>query len=441
MESAESRSEVISDEPVFTVERSEIKAERPGRRDPNEKHSRNRQRGNHGFAKGFLSGAVVAVIVTTAVISAAPGIESGQLFSSGEKVLDSDTANKIETLAAYIQSSYYEDVDIEDLREGLYEGLFENLDIYSQYYTAEEYESLLESSLEGTYCGIGTSLQQDTETMMVSVVRVYEGSPAEEAGLEAGDVIYMVDEYEATSMELSELVTYIRGEESTTVHLVTYRNGEEIEYDIERRNLTFPTVSSEMLDDSVGYIAVSEFTDATTEQFSTALDELQDAGMESLIVDLRSNPGGVLTTVCDMLDEILPEGLILYTEDREGNREEYMSTDDTSLDLPLVVLVDENSASASEIFAGAIQDREAGTIVGTTTYGKGVVQSIRTLSDGTAFKVTTHRYYTPGGTCIQDIGITPDVEIEYEFLGGEDDEYSYELDNQIQKALEILQEE
>lgn len=401
---------------------------------------KNHQKHTRRFASGFLAGAVTAAIAVTAIFSLAPGT-GGILWSSSERVLDSETTEKIETLASYIQSTYYEEVDIEDLREGLYEGLFENLDAYSQYYTEEEYESLLESSLEGTYCGIGASLQQDTETMMVTVVRVYEGSPAEEAGLEAGDVIYMVDDYEATSMELSELVTHIRGEESTTVHLVTYRNGEEIEYDIERKNLTFPTVSSDMLDGSIGYIAVSEFTEATTEQFTEALDDLQEQGMEALIVDLRSNPGGVLTTVCDMLDEILPEGLILYTEDRDGNREEYRSTDDTSLELPLVVLVDENSASASEIFAGAIQDREAGTIVGTTTFGKGVVQSIRTLSDGTAFKVTTHRYYTPGGTCIQDIGITPDVEIEYEFLGGEDDEYSYELDNQIQKALEILREE
>jgi len=395
---------------------------------------------NRGFAKGVLAGVIVAVVVTVGVFAVMTRVGTGLIsLSSYEQVLDTETVEKIETLAAYIQSTYYEDVDIEDLREGLYEGLFANLDAYSQYYTAEEYEDLLESSLEGTYCGIGASLQQDAETMQVTVVRVYDGSPAQEAGLMAGDVIYMVDDYEATSMELSELVTHIRGEENTTVHLITYRNGEELEYDITRKNLTFPTVSSDLRDVSVGYIAGSEFTEATTEQFETALADLQEAGMEALIVDLRSNPGGVLTTVCDMLDLILPEGLILYTEDRDGNREEYMTTDADSLDLPLVVLVDENSASASEIFAGAIQDRDAGTIVGTTTYGKGVVQSVRSLSDGSAFKVTTHRYYTPGGTCIQDIGITPDVEIEYEFLGGEDDEYSYDLDNQIQKALEILE--
>ncbi|MCD8324336.1 MAG: S41 family peptidase [Clostridiales bacterium] len=405
-----------------------------------EKPEKRAEKKTRGFAKGFLAGVIVAVVVTVGVFAVMTRVGTGLIsLSSYEQVLDTETVEKIETLAAYIQSTYYEDVDIEDLREGLYEGLFANLDAYSQYYTAEEYEDLLESSLEGTYCGIGASLQQDAETMQVTVVRVYDGSPAQEAGLMAGDVIYMVDDYEATSMELSELVTHIRGEENTTVHLITYRNGEELEYDITRKNLTFPTVSSDMLDDSVGYIAVSEFTEATTEQFETALADLQEAGMEALIVDLRSNPGGVLTTVCDMLDLILPEGLILYTEDRDGNREEYMTTDADSLDLPLVVLVDENSASASEIFAGAIQDRDAGTIVGTTTYGKGVVQSVRSLSDGSAFKVTTHRYYTPGGTCIQDIGITPDVEIEYEFLGGEDDEYSYDLDNQIQKALEILE--
>ncbi|MCD8151833.1 MAG: S41 family peptidase [Clostridiales bacterium] len=405
-----------------------------------EKKEKRAEKKNRGFAKGFLAGVIVAVVVTAGIFAVMTRVGTGLIsLSSYDQVLDTETVAKIETLAAYIQSTYYEDVDIEDLREGLYEGLFANLDAYSQYYTAEEYEDLLESSLEGTYCGIGASLQQDAETMQVTVVRVYDGSPAQEAGLMAGDVIYMVDDYEATSMELSELVTHIRGEENTTVHLITYRNGEELEYDITRKNLTFPTVSSDMLDDSVGYIAISEFTEATTEQFETALADLQDAGMEALIVDLRSNPGGVLTTVCDMLDLILPEGLILYTEDRDGNREEYMTTDAASLDLPLVVLVNENSASASEIFAGAIQDRDAGTIVGTTTYGKGVVQSVRSLSDGSAFKVTTHRYYTPGGTCIQDIGITPDVEIEYEFLGGEDDEYSYDLDNQIQKALEILE--
>ncbi len=400
--------------------------------------STGRKKKKRPFLKGFFSGIALTLVVIVAACVLLPNV----IFKSvsTEYVLDAETTSKIEMLAQYIQLYYYEEVDVEDLREGLLKGLFENLDVYSVYYTEAEYASLLESTIEGTYCGIGASLQQDSDTMLVTVVHVYADSPAEEAGLQAGDIIYMVDDYDATSMDLSTLVTHIRGEENTSVHLVTYRNGVEIEYDIERRNLSFPTVSSEMLEGKVGYIEISEFSDTTPDQFAEALSDLQEQGMEALIVDVRSNPGGLLDAVCDILDMILPEGLLLYTEDRYGGSETYTSTNTQSLDLPLVVLVDGNSASASEIFAGAIQDREAGTILGTTTYGKGVVQSVLGLTDGTAFKLTTSSYYTPSGTCIQGIGITPDVELEYEFLGGEDDTYSYEFDNQIQKALSLLTE-
>ncbi|MCD8299965.1 MAG: S41 family peptidase [Clostridiales bacterium] len=403
---------------------------------PQDPGNEKKRRGNGSFWLGMACGVVIAVIVVMVV-----SVRTTGGFASGtDKLLTASTVNKINTLADYIEENYYEDVDIEDLRNGLYEGLFDNLDIYSSYYTEEEYNELLEDTLEGTYCGIGASLQQDAETMTVTVIRVYDGSPAKEAGLMAGDIIYQVDDYDATAMELSELVTHIRGEEETTVHLVTYRNGEEIEYDIERKNMAYPTVVYDMLEENVGYIEVSEFAESTEDQFREALTDLEDQGMDYLIVDLRDNPGGVLTTVCNMLDMILPDGLLLYTEDRDGNREEYTSGDDEFLDIPLAVLVNGNSASASEIFAGAVQDREAGIIIGTTTFGKGVVQSVRTFKDGTAFKLTTSRYFTPGGTCIQDIGITPDDETEYEFLGGEDDTYSYDLDNQIQEAIKRLTE-
>ncbi len=423
--------DTVSEDAVSDAEPEEAAEEVP--QVISEKKNRKTDRKGPGFIKGFLVGIIAAAAVVVVLSFVGNHVES-----SSADVLDESTVEKIETLADYIEENYYEEVDVEDLRNGLYQGLFDNLDIYSQYYTEEEYSELLEDTLEGTYCGIGASLMQDAETMIVTVVRVYDGSPAREAGLMAGDIIYSVDEYDAASMELSELVTHIRGEEETSVHLVTYRNGEEIEYDIERRNMAYPTVVYEMFDENVGYIEISEFAESTEDQFRTALDSLEEQGMEYLIVDLRDNPGGVLTTVCDMLDMILPDGLLLYTEDREGNRTEYTSTDDESLDIPLAVLVNGNSASASEIFAGAVQDRDAGIIIGTTTYGKGVVQSVRSFQDGSAFKLTTHRYFTPGGTCIQDIGITPDDEIEYEFLGGEDDTYSYELDNQIQEAIEQL---
>lgn len=391
-----------------------------------------------GFGKGFAAGIIVAAALFFVITNVSSILQYG--ISSKNTVLDKQTEAKIDALAQYIQETYYEDVDIEDLKEGLYAGLFENLDVYSQYYTAEEYEELYESTVSGTYCGIGASLQQDAETKTVTIIHVYDGSPAKEAGLLEGDLIVSADDYEANEMDLTEFVSHIRGEEGTAVHLTVYRpdEGKNLEFDIERRNLVLPTVTSEMMGET-GYIDVTEFTESTPEQFSDALEDLKEQGMKSLIVDLRANPGGMLDAVCDMLDEILPKGLLVYTEDKEGNRVEYNSTDDKALDLPLVVLVDGNSASASEIFAGAIQDRDAGTIVGTTTYGKGVVQTIRTMKDGSAFKITTNRYFTPGGTCIQDIGIEPDVEVEYEFLGGEDDSYSHEFDNQIRKALELLQ--
>ena len=334
--------------------------------------------------------------------------------SSGD-LLNRDTEQKIESLASYIQSNYYEDVDTETLEEGLYAGLFDNLDVYSQYYTAEEAKELFDTSVSGTYCGIGASLQQDDDSKAVTILHVYDGSPAQESGLQEGDVIISADSYEAASMDLTEFVNHIRGEEGSQVHLVIARSGEaeNLEFDITRKNLVLPTVSSQMLENHTGYIQVTEFTEHTAEQFEEALDSL---------------------------DDILPKGLLVYTEDRSGKRVDYTSTDEKTLDLPLAVLVNGYSASASEIFAGAIQDRKAGTIIGTTTYGKGVVQSILTLKDGSAFKITTNRYFTPSGTCIQGIGITPDEELEYEFTGPEGAGYSVEYDNQIQKALEVLQQ-
>lgn len=402
--------------------------------DNGRKKHKNRKKG--GFGKGFLTG-VISMAVVGAIVS---GVTTGFGRSSG--LLDRTTTNKIQALADYIQSSYYEDVDTDKLQEGLYAGLFDNLDVYSQYYTADEAKQLYETNVSGTYCGIGASLQQDAETKVVTVMHVYDGSPAQESGLQEGDVIVSADSYDASSMELTEFITHIRGEEGTQVHVVIARSGEAdtLEFDVTRKNLVLPTVSQKMLENQTGYIQVTEFTEHTAEQFEEALSELEQEGMTALIVDLRSNPGGMLTAVCDMLDDILPKGLLVYTEDKNGKRVDYSSSDDKSLDVPLAVLVNGSSASASEIFAGAIQDRQAGTIIGTTTYGKGVVQSILSLKDGSAFKLTTNRYFTPNGTCIQGIGITPDVEIEYEFTGPEDAVYSVEYDNQIQKALEVLQQ-
>lgn len=241
-------------------------------------------------------------------------------------------------------------------------------------------------------------------------------------------------------MELSELVTHIRGDKGTTVHMQIAREGEAdyLELDIERDKVEVPTVTSEMLDNHIGYIAITEFAEPTEEQFMQAVNSLKDQGMESVIIDLRDNPGGYLTAVTEILDDILPEGLTVYTEDKYGNRQNYTSDEEHKMDYPMAVLVNENSASASEIFAGAIKDYQYGTLIGTKTFGKGIVQSVRQLSDGSAIKLTTAKYYTPKGNYIHEVGIEPDVELEYEYTGDKNADYDKAYDNQIQKAIEIL---
>ena len=299
-------------------------------------------------------------------------------------------------------------------------------------------------STNANYYGIGAVLSQAKDTMRVTITKVYEDSPAKKAGLKAGDMIVQVGDITATSMELSDLVTKIRGEEGTTVHLKIYRDGENDyqEIDVERGKVDIPTVSSKMLEDSIGYIQVSEFAENTADQFKTAVKDLQDQGMKAMIIDLRDNGGGLLTSCQEMLDEILPEGTVVYTEDKYGNRQDLTSDAEHYLDLPLTVLVNGNSASASEIFAGAIRDFDYGTLIGTKTFGKGIVQNIKQLADGSAYKLTVAKYYTPSGEYIHGKGIEPDVTLEYEYTGDTDaDAYDQMKDNQVLKAIEVLQSE
>lgn len=362
---------------------------------------------------------------------------------SYDSLLDQSTVDKINYLAADIQANYYEDVDVDAMKEGLYQGLFNALDQYSQYFTKEEYEELMKSDVSGSYSGIGATLNQNSDTKQVTVVSVQDGSPAQEAGIQAGDVIVKADDYTAADMELSEFVSHLKGEEGTKVTVQIYRSSDHSYKDLTltRKSLEIKTVDSQMLENNVGYIRITEFVQTTTGQFETALDDLKAQGMTSLIVDLRSNPGGLVSSVTDILQNIIPKGMIVYTEDKYNNRNEYQSTGEKQLDMPLVVLVNENSASASEIFAGAVKDRQCGTLIGTTTFGKGIVQGIQNLSDGSGAKMTTSRYYTPNGVCIQGKGIEPDITLEYQFLGSDDQAYSYSLDNQIQKALEVLKDQ
>ncbi len=413
--------------------------------DPEQKPKRTRSSFGTGIFAGILLGAIIAVGGTYGICRAA----NFQIVIGGKgastvrntKVLTSEAVNKIDEITKYMDVYYYEDYDLDDVQDSMYAGLVQGIgDKYSTYYNPEEYKES-QVSTTGIYYGIGAGLKQDPDTMQVSITKIYEGTPSEEAGLKQDDIIITVDGIDATSKEVTDLVKDIRGEEGTKVHLEIYRptTEETLEFDVERKNVELPSVSSQMLNDKVGYIQISEFQKNTSTQFETALADLQGKGMTSLVVDLRNNGGGLVSSVVKILDDILPEGTVVYTEDKYGNRQDYTSSGDTKLDIPMAVLINENSASASEIFAGAIKDYKYGTLIGTTTFGKGIVQTVYPLSSGDAIKITTAKYFTPNGNYIHGVGIDPDVELEYQFLGSQTDEYSVNLDNQIQKALEILQ--
>lgn len=355
-------------------------------------------------------------------------------------LLKGDSSSKLELVTYLIKHYYYNDVDDETLIDGLYSGLIDSLDDpYSTYYTAEEYENA-KQTYAGEYAGIGALLQKNMETGEVTITKVYENTPAEKVGLKEGDSILSADGNLAKDEDLETFVSHIRGGKGTDVELVLDRDGEEITVKCERDDVATPTVEHQMLNDNIGYIAVSQFTEHTYKDFVKAYEDLEKQGMTSIVYDMRNNGGGLLESVVDILDYILPEGTVVYTMDKDGNREDKVSKASSHKDIPIVVLVNGNTASAAEIFTGAIRDFKYGKIIGTTTFGKGVVQSTIPLTDGSAIKLTTHQYYTPSGECIQGTGIDPDMELEFEFLGGDDDKYSVDLDNQIQKAIEVLSE-
>lgn len=357
--------------------------------------------------------------------------------SANEAITDEMIA-KMKIIESVIDTYYYkEDVDKTAMENGAYKGMVESLgDPYSEYYSKEELQDLYESSL-GIYYGVGAYVSLDSATNLAKISSVIEGTPAEEADLRADDIIYKVDGTDVTGMSLQEVVSLIKGEENTTVKLTLIRDGKEIEKEVVRRKVETPTVKFEMLDDGMAYIQITEFDTITVDQFTEAIAMAKGNDMKGLILDLRSNPGGNLSAVVQIAQQMLPEGLIVYTEDRDGNRDEYSCDGKRQLQVPLVVLVNGNSASASEILAGAIKDYGIGTLVGTTTFGKGIVQRPIELSDGSAVKLTISSYYTPNGLNIHGIGIEPDVECEFD----SDRYYSEEkYDNQLEKAKEVLLE-
>lgn len=386
------------------------------------------------YAKGILTGVLIAAL-------AAGGLQAVHQKMSSSVLADSATVEKVEYLEKLIDQEYLGDVDKSDLAEGIYAGLLYGLgDVYSRYYTAEEYAQET-ASTDGSYVGIGVSIQKN-KNGGVQIAECYEGGSGKKAGLISGDVITAIDDTDVTDMELSEVVRLIRQNEGGNIALTVQRENEEspLSITVEVTNVELPAVFSEMLDEETGYIQITQFTGVAPQQYKEAFADLKEQGMVKLIVDLRDNPGGLLASVCDILREILPKGRIVYTEDKYGKREEETCDGEKELDIPLAVLVNESSASASEIFAGAVQDYGIGKIVGTTTYGKGVVQELRPLNDGSAVKLTISDYYTPNGNSINKVGIKPDIEVKLaaELLNKTD--ISHEEDNQLQKARKVLEQ-
>ena len=364
----------------------------------------------------------------------------GKYKPKSEQLTD-DVIEKIDTLMQVIDYYYLYDYDKDEMVDAIYKAVMSSLgDPYTVYYTADEFNAFMESS-SGSYCGIGVVVQQNMQTGLVTAVRPYEDCPGYEAGIRPGDLILAVDGTEITGMDLNTAVALIKGEEGTSVTITLQRDEEVFDVEVTRRQIDVKTVNYRMMDDNIGYIQIEEFDEVTSDQFSQALDSLIEQGMEALVIDIRNNPGGILDTVVAMLDELLPEGTIVSVKDRNGTAQEYTSDADTKLTVPLTVLINGNSASASEIFAGAIKDYGVGTLVGTTTYGKGIVQTAFSLSDGTGVKITIEDYYLPSGKSIHKVGVDPDVEIDLPdelktYVTIPEDE-----DVQLQKAIEILKEQ
>lgn len=349
---------------------------------------------------------------------------------------------KLQAIEAVLKDYYVGDIDEQKLEEGIYKGFVAGVgDAYTNYYTSDEYASFKEKS-SGMYAGIGIQMTLQTYDNSIEVTEVFEGSPAEKAGIKPKDRIIKAAGKRVTGDEFEILPTLVKGTPGTTVDITVYRPSEEKNYDftIERASVASPTVYFRMLDNEVGYIQIKQFEAVTYDQFKVALDKLKKEKAKGLVLDLRDNPGGLLNIVEQIADELVPEGIIVSTKDKQGKGSEYYA-DGKYIDIPMVVLINGNSASASEVLAGALKDYSRAELIGTTTFGKGVVQTIIPLSDGSAIKLTTSQYFTPSGVCIQGIGIAPDYEVKLsteKILKGR--ELTDTEDDQLQTAIKVVKE-
>ena len=367
----------------------------------------------------------------------AMGIVPWQYIHVGE---DLSVDEKTQMIESYLENYYVDGIDTEAVEEGAYTGMVSAVgDKYTYYMSAEELEDYLENT-SGDFQGIGIYFTMDADGRPI-VVSIIEGTPAEEAGMLPGDELVKINGQSVAGMNMNEISNLIKGEEGTTEEITIYRDstGETLTLEVERRKIDVITVESLMLDHQIGYIRIASFKSNTYDQFKEALTSLEEQGMKGLILDLRDNGGGLVDIACAIGDELLPAGTMVYTIDQKENREDHVC-DDEYLDIPLAVLVNGNSASSSEILSGAILDEGAGTLVGTQTFGKGLVQGLFQLPDGSAMSITIQKYYTPSGVCIHGTGITPNIVVDLP-EGKNLYNITMEEDTQLAAAIDVIQEE
>lgn len=394
------------------------------------------------YLAGLATGIVIAVVLVVIFLGVRSVIDYTQ--SNGVNVVEADydhPEDKLNDLLGIMDEYYYEDFDKDAMYEDAYKGFVEGIgDRYTVYYTKEEYKDYAEG-IDGTYEGIGAYVGYGENEGELIIISPMDGSPSMKAGIEALDIIVAVDGVEVNGMTTTELVKLIKGPQGTDVTMTIKRKDDVMDILVTRDKIEVPTVSHEMLDDDMGYIRISGFDGVTYEQFMEAFEELEQEEQKGLIIDLRYNGGGYTHIVSGIADALLPEGTIYYTEDKYGEQNVVSSDEAHKFDKPLVILVNGSSASASEILAGAVKDNERGIIVGTTTFGKGLVQRSLKLDDGSSVSVTIARYFTPDGHFIHGTGIEPDVVVElpeYDETIDYPDDYDPQLDVAKDELLKMI---
>lgn len=394
-------------------------------------------------------------IIITALVTAAITFSATSVFYLSRQADVTELAQssktlktKIDSINTYIDNNYlYDDVDYEKANTAAIKAYVESLEEpYTHYYSKDEFDRYI-SDVEESYVGIGIIISADTEADKLVVISPIKGSPAYEMGIKPGDYIVAVDGEQFNSTQMNDCVSKIKGgKEGTDVKITVERDGERKDYNIERKEIVENSVQYEMLDNKIGYVAISRFNtnnnslkENTYTEFKNAVENLTSDGMEKLIIDVRDNPGGVLSVVCQVSDYLLPEGIITYTETRKGEKKEYKS-DEEHVDVPIAMLINGSSASASEILAGALKDYDRAVIVGQTSYGKGIVQNVFPFLDGSGMSMTVSKYFTPNGTSIHGVGVEPDVEVVLpdEYKDSLISQVPRDKDTQLQKAIELL---